>query len=157
MVCADSSEPALALASRSAGLNGVGERVRTRQGDAFETLRELRAEGERFDAIILDPPAFIKRRRDAKQGEKAYHRLNRLAMELLAPDGEFHEEYVLKLRGFEVLDEHASVGATGARNGSIFANTITCSPAVSLNRSASIAPWLTIAAAMSQYDVTMRR
>jgi 23S rRNA (cytosine1962-C5)-methyltransferase len=87
VVCADSSEPALALASRSAGLNGVGERVRTRQGDAFETLRELRAEGERFDAIILDPPAFIKRRRDAKQGEKAYHRLNRLAMELLAPDG----------------------------------------------------------------------
>lgn len=87
VVCVDSSEPALALAGRSAELNAVEERVRTRQGDAFETLRELRAEGERFDAIILDPPAFIKRRRDAKQGEKAYHRLNRLAMEILSPDG----------------------------------------------------------------------
>jgi 23S rRNA (cytosine1962-C5)-methyltransferase len=87
VVCVDSSEPALALATRSAALNEVGERVRTRQGDAFETLRELRAEGERFDTIILDPPAFIKRRRDAQQGEKAYHRLNKLAMELLSPGG----------------------------------------------------------------------
>jgi 23S rRNA (cytosine1962-C5)-methyltransferase len=87
VLCVDSSEPALALAARSAALNGVGERVRTRQGDAFETLRDLRAEGERFDTLILDPPAFIKRRRDAQQGEKAYHRLNKLAMELLSPGG----------------------------------------------------------------------
>jgi 23S rRNA (cytosine1962-C5)-methyltransferase len=87
VVCVDSSEPALALATRSAALNEVGERVRTRQGDAFETLRELRAEGERFDTIILDPPAFIKRRRDAQHGEKAYHRLNKLAMEMLSPGG----------------------------------------------------------------------
>jgi 23S rRNA (cytosine1962-C5)-methyltransferase len=85
VVCVDSSEPALALADGNAALNGVGERVVTRQSDAFEALRELRAEGERFDLIVLDPPAFIKRRRDAQQGEKAYHRLNKLAMEILSP------------------------------------------------------------------------
>lgn len=87
VLCVDSSEPALAGAARSAALNGVGERVRTRQGDAFETLRELRADGERFDTVILDPPAFIKRRRDAQQGEKAYQRINRLALDLLSPNG----------------------------------------------------------------------
>jgi 23S rRNA (cytosine1962-C5)-methyltransferase len=87
VLCVDSSEPALAGAARSAALNGVDERVRTRQGDAFETLRELRADGERFDTVILDPPAFIKRRRDAQQGEKAYQRINRLALDLLSPNG----------------------------------------------------------------------
>jgi hypothetical protein len=42
------------------------------------------------------------------------------ALEALYPDGEFHEEFVLKLRGFEVLDESASIAATGAIEGSIF-------------------------------------
>jgi 23S rRNA (cytosine1962-C5)-methyltransferase len=65
----------------------VEERVRTLRADAFEALRDLHAARERFDVVVLDPPAFIKRRKDAKQGEKAYHRANRLALELLAPDG----------------------------------------------------------------------
>lgn len=87
VLCVDSSAPALELAARSAALNGVESLVRTRQADAFDALRELRAQGESFDLIILDPPAFIKRRRDAPQGEKAYLRLNKLAMELLSPGG----------------------------------------------------------------------
>jgi 23S rRNA (cytosine1962-C5)-methyltransferase len=47
----------------------------------------LRAANERFDLVILDPPAFIKRRKDIKEGELAYRRLNQLALQLLSRDG----------------------------------------------------------------------
>ena len=57
------------------------------QGDAFDALRGLRDEGERFDLVILDPPAFIKRRKDEAEGTQAYRRLNRLGLELLTPGG----------------------------------------------------------------------
>ncbi len=87
VLCVDSSAPALADVHRNAALNGVAERVQTLQGDAFEALRQLQGEARRFDVVILDPPAFIKRKKDVKQGEEAYRRLNRLAMEMLADDG----------------------------------------------------------------------
>lgn len=87
VLCVDSSAPALGALATSAALNGLEGGVRTRQSDAFEALRALRDERERFDLIVLDPPALIKRRKDAQQGEKAYHRLNRLALELLSPNG----------------------------------------------------------------------
>jgi len=58
-----------------------------RQGDAFEVLKVLRQEGQSFDVVILDPPAFIKRRKDVESGVKAYHRLNQLALRLLEPGG----------------------------------------------------------------------
>ena len=47
----------------------------------------MRQEGERFDVIVLDPPAFIKRRKDSKAGEQAYRRINQLAMPLLHKGG----------------------------------------------------------------------
>lgn len=84
--CVDSSEAALGLAARNAAANGVGERVNCRVGNAFEQLQQLASEDRRFDIVVLDPPAFIKRRRDQKSGEQAYHRLNRAAMEVLADD-----------------------------------------------------------------------
>jgi len=87
VLCVDGSAAALERARANAEANGVGERVRTREGDAFETLQALRQAGERFDLVILDPPAFIKRRRDQAQGEAAYHRLHRLALEVLAEGG----------------------------------------------------------------------
>ena len=87
VLCVDSSAAALALMEESAALNGVGARVRGLQEDAFDALRDLGLARERFDVIVLDPPAFIKRRKDYKQGEKAYQKLNRLALELLSPDG----------------------------------------------------------------------
>jgi 23S rRNA (cytosine1962-C5)-methyltransferase len=87
VVCVDSSAPALESMRRSAALNGVEGRVEGVRGDAFEILAALREEGERFDVIVLDPPAFIKRRKDAKQGEQAYQRINRLAMDLLVDQG----------------------------------------------------------------------
>ena len=87
VVCVDSSSGALGLVAENARLNGVEDRVRTIQGDAFDTLVAMQTAGDRFDVIVLDPPAFIKRKKDQKQGERAYLRINRLAMELLSPGG----------------------------------------------------------------------
>ena len=83
-LCVDSSEAALAVAESNAAANGVA--VKTRRGDAFDVLDQLQREGERFDVVVLDPPAFIKRRKDQPRGEAAYRRLNQLAMRLLERD-----------------------------------------------------------------------
>ncbi len=83
-LCVDSSAAALALAARNASANGV--QLRTQRGDAFEVLDELQRAGERFDVVVLDPPAFIKRRKDHPRGAAAYRKLNQLAMRLLERD-----------------------------------------------------------------------
>jgi 23S rRNA (cytosine1962-C5)-methyltransferase len=83
--CVDSSEAALAAASATADANGL--EVELLEGDAFETLEALVAERRRFDAIVVDPPAFIKRRKDHPKGLAAYRRVNQLAMQVLDRDG----------------------------------------------------------------------
>ena len=87
VLCVDSSAPAVERTAANAALNGVGDRVRTQQGDAFDVLKSLREARERFDVVIVDPPAFIKRRKDAKEGTLAYRRLNEMAMQVLERDG----------------------------------------------------------------------
>ncbi|WJW75891.1 class I SAM-dependent rRNA methyltransferase [Thiohalobacter sp. IOR34] len=86
-LCVDASAEALARVAENAGLNEVAARLETRRGDAFEVLKALREEGERFDVVICDPPAFIKRRKDLKVGSEAYQRLAQQAMQLLTRDG----------------------------------------------------------------------
>lgn len=83
-LCIDSSASALAAAEGNAAANGVS--IRVRRGDAFEVLEQLHSEGQRFDVVVLDPPAFIKRRKDLPRGEAAYRKLNQLAMRLLDGD-----------------------------------------------------------------------
>lgn len=83
----DASERALAYAQGNATENGVGDRVGILAGDVFAVLKALREEGERFDVVILDPPALIKRRKDYDAGLAAYQRLNQGALALLADDG----------------------------------------------------------------------
>ena len=75
------------LAGQGAAASGFADRVTTRQGDAFEVLKALREAHERFDVVIVDPPAFIKRRKDFKEGALAYRRLNEMAMQVLERDG----------------------------------------------------------------------
>ncbi len=87
VVCVDSSAKALDLVERNAVLNDVTDRVSSIEGDAFEALKTLRAEREQFDLVIVDPPAFIKRKKDAKKGIEAYQRINTAAMQLLGKDG----------------------------------------------------------------------
>ena len=81
----DSSAHALEAASRNAAANGVA--LQAIRDDAFDAMDALHAANEKFDAVIIDPPAFIKRRKDAPKGEAAYKRLNQLAMQLLTRDG----------------------------------------------------------------------
>lgn len=87
VTCVDASASAVELVGRNAALNGVADKVTALQGDAFEILASLKQSGEKFDVIVLDPPAFITRRKDHKNGLLAYRRANELAMRLLNREG----------------------------------------------------------------------
>ena len=78
-ICVDSSAAALELATR----NAAGKNLKTVKGDAFVVLEELAAQRERFDVVVIDPPAFAKRKKDLPKALAAYKRLNQLAMQLL--------------------------------------------------------------------------
>lgn len=86
VTCVDSSSLAVESVHHNAGLNGLSN-VDTLEGDAFDALKALAAEKEKFDVVVLDPPALIPRRRDQKAGEQAYARLNQLGLRLLDRDG----------------------------------------------------------------------
>jgi 23S rRNA (cytosine1962-C5)-methyltransferase len=85
--CVDASEAALALAAENARRNGVAERMEWIKDDAFEFLRRAREERRHYDVVVLDPPAFIKRKKDAGPGLEAYRRLNQAALQVLAYGG----------------------------------------------------------------------
>jgi 23S rRNA (cytosine1962-C5)-methyltransferase len=87
VVCVDSSEPARELLRLNAAVNGLDARVQVEAGDAFDVIGALQARKRRFDVVMVDPPAFIKRRKDIRSGENAYHRLNYQALQLLEPGG----------------------------------------------------------------------
>jgi 23S rRNA (cytosine1962-C5)-methyltransferase len=85
--CVDSSAVAQSFLEKNAATNGLADKVRHETGDAFDVLKSMREDKQRFDVVIVDPPAFIKRRKDIKTGEQGYARLNHLALQVLAPDG----------------------------------------------------------------------
>lgn len=86
-VCLDSSEAARNMAAQNAARNGVAKTVEAVRADAGAFLEECAAAGRTFDVVSLDPPALVKRRKDLEAGLRAYERLNRLAMDVLADDG----------------------------------------------------------------------
>ena len=81
----DASATALAYAKRNA--EQYGAEAECLRGDAAEVLAEMRRQGRQFDVVCLDPPAFIKRKKDARQGMEAYIRVNELGMDLVRPGG----------------------------------------------------------------------
>lgn len=83
----DTSESALALATENAALNDVSGQTRTVCQDVFEFLKQAREERHRYDIVVADPPAFIKRRKDVTQGIEAYRRLTQAALQVLKPGG----------------------------------------------------------------------
>lgn len=87
VTCLDSSEAACAMAADNAARNGVADKLDVVRADAAAFLEACAAEGRTFDVVSLDPPALVKRKKDLEAGLKAYERLNRLAMDVLADDG----------------------------------------------------------------------
>ena len=87
VVAIDRSRPALDLAEQAATLNGVAGRCRFLKGEVFTELQRLAKTEERFGLVIVDPPAFVKSKKDLRQGAKGYRKLARLAATLVAPEG----------------------------------------------------------------------
>jgi 23S rRNA (cytosine1962-C5)-methyltransferase len=87
VTCVDSSAAALELVERNATLNGLSDRIDTVRQDCFQALKNLKHANERFDIVLVDPPAFIKRRKDLKEGTLAYRRINEAAISVLGKDG----------------------------------------------------------------------
>ncbi len=85
--CIDISGKALDELNQNAELNNVADKVTCVEGDAFAAMSELKQQGEKFDVVIVDPPAFIKKKKDQKPGLKAYRKVNEAAMRLLNKDG----------------------------------------------------------------------
>jgi len=85
VTCVDSSAAALQLAAANAERNGV--KILTRKGDAFDVLEEFAKQGASFDMVVIDPPAFAKRKKDLPKALAAYKRLNQLAIQVIADDG----------------------------------------------------------------------
>ncbi len=87
VVCVDASQPAVNAITRNIARNGLNDRVSAVRADAFDYLKALREKREHFDVVILDPPAFVKRKKDLAEGRVAYRRLNELGMQVLERDG----------------------------------------------------------------------
>lgn len=85
--CVDASADAVAHIQANAARNGFAERVTAQRADAFDFLKAARAERRRWDVVVLDPPAFVKRRKDLKEGALAYRRLAEAGMQVLSRDG----------------------------------------------------------------------
>lgn len=86
-LCVDGSEQALALARQGAAASGIDDKLATRQGDAFDVLAALADEGEQFDVVICDPPAFAPSKKALDAGLRAYERVARLAAPLVRDGG----------------------------------------------------------------------
>lgn len=83
----DISARAVGQAGSNAKLNKMSDRVKFEECDAFERLRSLHQEGRRFGVIVMDPPAFVKSRKNIAEATKGYLTVNRRALELLEPGG----------------------------------------------------------------------
>ena len=83
----DASELGVAQAEENAALNGLSDTVKFRCADVFELLPELERQGEKFDVVILDPPAFTKSRSSVKNAVKGYREINLRGMKLVKDGG----------------------------------------------------------------------
>jgi 23S rRNA (cytosine1962-C5)-methyltransferase len=85
VLCVDSSAAALELAESNAARNRT--KIVAVRGDAFDVLEEMATKAARFDLLVIDPPAFAKRKKDLPKALAAYKRLNQLALQVIADDG----------------------------------------------------------------------
>lgn len=87
VVAVDRSQAALENATRAAAANGVSDRFEARRAEAFQELERLAAEGALFDVVIVDPPAFVKSKKDLAVGCRAYRKMTRMAARITRPGG----------------------------------------------------------------------
>jgi len=85
VICIDAAESALALAADAA--SRMGHALETRRADAFDAMTALAAEGQVFDIVVADPPAFAPAKSALTQALRAYERVARLAAPLVSPGG----------------------------------------------------------------------
>ncbi|MCF2903595.1 class I SAM-dependent rRNA methyltransferase [Octadecabacter sp. CECT 8868] len=86
-IAVDGSAAALELAEAGAKASGVADKFETRKGDAFDVLEALGKDGETFDVVVCDPPAFAPSKATAEKGLRAYERVARLAAPLVKEGG----------------------------------------------------------------------
>lgn len=117
VVGVDISGDAIAAAQRNAALNELTN-VEFREANVFDLLREMESAGERFDVIVLDPPAFAKNRASLKSAIRGYKEINLRALKLLNPGGalitctcSYHvaEDLFLKIVAGAAIDAHRRV------------------------------------------------
>lgn len=85
--CIEVSALAGEFIKQNAELNQVADKVKVICDDAFDAMKKLLNENKLYDVIVLDPPAFVKKFKDRKEGLIAYQRLNEMALKLLVPGG----------------------------------------------------------------------
>jgi 23S rRNA (cytosine1962-C5)-methyltransferase len=83
----DASELAVEQATKNAQLNGLQEVVKFQCADVFDLLPKLEEQGEKYDVVILDPPAFTKSRNSVKNATKGYREINMRGMKLVKDGG----------------------------------------------------------------------
>ncbi|NNF60737.1 MAG: class I SAM-dependent rRNA methyltransferase [Gammaproteobacteria bacterium] len=124
VTCVDSSATALEYAKKNARTNRV--RIDTLKGDAVDVLAGLRRERCKFDVVILDPPAYIKRKKDIDAGREAYRRIIQAGMQLIGREGyvlvcscsaHMAEDELLRLvqHSARHLDRHAQLIEAGGQ------------------------------------------
>ena len=113
----DISADAVVAAKRNAELNGMSN-IEFREANVFDALRETETAGERFDVIVLDPPAFAKNRASLKSAVRGYKEINLRALKLLNPGGvlitctcSYHvaEDLFLEILAEAAIDAHRRV------------------------------------------------
>ena len=113
----DISGDAIAAAQQNATLNGITN-VEFREANVFDVLREMETADERFDVIVLDPPAFAKNRASLKAAIRGYKEINLRALKLLNPGGvlitctcSYHisEELFIEILAQAAIDAHRRV------------------------------------------------
>ncbi len=116
VIAVDLSAESLERVKSNAARNGLGN-VETRDANAFDLLRSLESAGERFDTIVLDPPAFAKSRDAVEKAVRGYKEINLRALKLLRPGGTLVTcscSYHVHEDGFESILEAAAVDAGAA-------------------------------------------
>ena len=88
VIAVDASAEAITAARANAELNGLADKLSFMEGNAFDILRQLESAGERFDLIILDPPAFAKNKAALEGAVRGYKEINLRALHMI-PEGGF--------------------------------------------------------------------